>query len=267
MAHERSSVEVVLNGMGLLVVLVVNTLANVLPIGGQTTGEVSDNFPSTFTPAGYVFSIWGFIYLLLLGFVVWQALPRQRSSAVVHSLSKPFLLTCLANSSWIFAWHYDQVLLSFVLMIVLLVTLIHIYQLIGGAPQTDLSYWFIRLPFCVYTGWITVATLANFSALQLHFGWQDMPVGEAQQTVIKIAVAGTVAVLMLYFKRDVAFVLVVIWASMGIAVANEAFPLVQGAAAAVALVTFLLIVIERVLVVLGLRNTPEAHRAGSERSC
>ena len=234
----RSHAERWLNGLAFVLVIVVNTLANALPIGGQTTGEVSARYPSLFTPAGYVFSIWGFIYLLLLGFVVYQALPAQSRSAQLHAVHKPFVLSCLANASWIFAWHYNQIWLSFLLMLVLLASLVLIYlrnqrHALGQSENRRRSlgvYICLMLPFSVYTAWICVATLANFSALQLVVGWQHWPFHETAQVVVKIALAASIAVAVLYKLKDLAFVAVVVWACVGIALAPSQAALVAGAA-------------------------------------
>ncbi len=228
--------------LALLVVLVVNTLANAIPLGGQTTGEVSAKFPSLFTPAGYVFSIWGVIYLLLIVFVVWQLLPRQRNNPQLHKMYPVFLLSCFANAAWIFAWHYNQVLLSFIIMLVLLGALVWLYRELHRQPAGKRSgYWCCVLPFSVYTAWITVATIANLSTVQLHYGVQDFALSESHQAILKIALAAAIAISLLFHKRDAAFVLVVIWAAIGIAVKQADNLLISGAAGVVALLCAVLV--------------------------
>ena len=220
---QRSRVEVFANLVALCGVLVVNVLANAVPLGGQTTGAVSAKYPSLFTPAGYVFSIWGLIYLLLIAFAVWQALPGQRHDSCLHRLRVPFLLSCGANGAWIFAWHYDQVILSFILMLVLLGSLVTIYRRLPPAPMRAAPVRFVclALPFRVYTAWIAVASLANLSALQVHFGLQDWGVGELAQTLVKLGLLSLVALVLLVRRKDMVFLLVLAWAALGIAVKNE----------------------------------------------
>lgn len=113
-----------------LLTVIVNALSNILPLNGRTTGEISDLYLNLFTPAGYVFSIWGIVYLLLLIFVLYQMLPQQREAAFLHKISFLFVLSSVANVSWLFLWHYEQITLSIVPMFVLLVTLISIYSLV-----------------------------------------------------------------------------------------------------------------------------------------
>ena len=231
-----------------LIVITVNVMANALPIGGQTTGEISDKYPSLFTPADYVFSIWGLIYLGLSVFIVWQALPAQRMNRNMAAIRIPFLVNCVSNVGWIFVWHYDLLALSLILMFFILGSLIQIYNALNiglsNAPATE--RWIVHLPFSVYTSWITVATIANISAVQIAQDWDDLGIDAVSWTIIKIAIAGTIAVTVLFRRRDFAFVLVVLWATFGIAIKHAATPMVSGASYSIALLGSCLIVSELV---------------------
>ena len=155
----------ILNIVAILAVIIVNFLANALPINGQTTGEVSDRFEIYFVPAGYVFSIWGLIYVALVAFAVYQALPAQRDNPRLERVGYLFVLSCLANIVWIFLWHYEQFGLSVVAMLILLLSLIFVYLRleIGTSTVSAGEKWLIRVPFSIYLGWITVATVANIT--------------------------------------------------------------------------------------------------------
>jgi len=226
-----------------ILVIVFNVLASSLPLGGQTTGQVSAKYPSLFVPAGYVFSIWGLIYLGLTAFVIYQALPAQRSSRKLASITPLFVTNCIANALWLVAWHYEQLVLSALLMIAILITLVLIYRRldIGRVRVSSAERWCVYLPFSIYTGWITVATIANLSALQYASGWDDFGVDAVTWTILKIAVAATIAARMLFLRRDFAYVLVICWASAGIAVKQVTAPAVVGAATAAAAVGVMLI--------------------------
>jgi benzodiazapine receptor len=234
------------NILAFVLVIVANGMANGVPLGGQTTGEISAKYPSLFTPAGYVFSIWGLIYLGLLIFVIWQALPEQRTNKNLAAIRIPFLINCASNAIWIFMWHYDLLVLSLVLMLVILGSLIQIYRTlnIGLSNAPAAERWIAHLPFSIYTGWITVATIANLSAFQINQGWDDLGFEAVTWTIIKIGIAGTVAATVLFRRRDVAFVLVAVWASTGIAAKHAASPMVAGAASVIAILGVLLIVSE-----------------------
>lgn len=203
----------------LLAVLVINSLAGTGGIGGATSGEISDSYASLFTPAGYVFSIWGLIYLLLAGFAVYQALPAQRDNPRLGRLGWLFALSCVFNCAWIFAWHYRQVVLSMLLMLGLLGTLIAVYRRLGiGRGRVGRREGLLlRLPFSVYLGWITVATVANAAVTLIVLGFDGGALAPLL-TVAVIAAAVAIGILILLRRGDIAFALVLVWAFAGIAV-------------------------------------------------
>ena len=234
------------NIAALLIVLIANTLANAVPLGGQTTGEISDKYPSLFTPAGYVFSIWGLIYLMLLVFIVWQAMPRQRQNPSLAALRLPFQLSCLCNAAWIFAWHYDQLFLSIAIMLGLLWMLASIYLRLNleRTAASLLERIVLYLPFSLYTAWISVAVIANASAIQINYGWDDVAFSPLTWTVVKLAVAGMLAVGVLFRFRDPVWMLVLVWASFGIAFRHAGTPVVYGAALLLGLLGLGLVVLQ-----------------------
>jgi len=215
-----------------MLVILVNAMANSVPIGGQTTGEVSAKYPTLFTPAAFTFSIWGAIYLALLGYVVYQAIPARRTDPTLHAISWLFVVSCLSNVAWLLAWHYDLLWLSVLLMAVLLTTLIRIYSIINSTTQSISipRRIFLHVPFSLYTAWIVVALIANISAVQFEMGWQNLAASEENWTLFKLAVAGTVGATMILLRADLVFVLVITWAAFGIAVKQAATPSVAGAA-------------------------------------
>jgi len=222
--------------------VLLNVLSNALPINGQTMPEISARYPSLFTPAGFTFSIWGVIYLSLLVFVVYQALPSQRNSARIARISPYFKVNCLANALWIVVWHYDLLALSLLVMFIILATLILIYrslleQLDSSSP---LQHVVLHLPFSLYTGWITVATIANVSVLQTHHGWDAIGLTAIQWTFVKLAVAGAIGAFAVLRLRDPVFVLVIAWAAYGISVMQSATPAVSGAAMTLSLLALIL---------------------------
>lgn len=231
------------NLVAFAIVILLNVLSNTLPINDQTMPEISAKYPSLFTPAGFTFSIWGVIYMALLVFVIWQALPPQRGNEKVARISKYFQLNCLANAVWLVVWHYDLLALSLIVMLVILATLILIYRAliasIESAPFTE--HIVLYLPFSLYTGWITLATIANASALQNGNGWDDVWLTAVQWTLLKLAVAGAIGARMILRHRDVPFGLVVAWAAYGISVMQSATPEVSGAAMTLSLLAIILV--------------------------
>ena len=234
------------NLVAFAIVILLNFLSNALPINGQTMPEISAKYPSLFTPAGFTFAIWGAIYLGLLVFVIWQALPAQRSSDKVARLSTWFQINCLMNAVWIVVWHYDLLVLSLLVMLVILATLILIYRTliadIDAAPFTE--HLVLYLPFSLYAGWITLATIANASILQTSNGWDYVWLTAVQWTLLKLALAGAIGARMVLKYRDPVFGAVVIWGAYGISAMQSATPSVSGAALTLSLLMALLVVFE-----------------------
>jgi len=230
-----------LNIMAFVLVIVVNTLSNALPLNGRTAGEISDSLPSYFTPAGYTFSIWGVIYLALTGYIIYQAIPGQRKRPFQQKIGWLFIASSLANSAWIFAWHYGAYTLSVFLMLSLLVSLIAIYaRLKIGLPGQAISraeQAFVHVPFSLYLGWITVATIANISSVSAYLGWNGFGIEGPVWSAIMMSVAVVVAGLLLFNRRDFAYPAVLVWALFGIRAAFTDVPLI----ATVAVITAVLI--------------------------
>jgi len=211
-----------------LVTLVVNGLANALPLNGLNTGQISDRFKVYFVPAGYVFAIWGLIYLGLIAFAIFQALPSQRENPRLRATGWWISLGGLANSVWIFFWHYEQFPLTLITMLVLLGTLIVTYLRLGIGRTTvpAAETWAVRLPFSIYLGWITVATVANATSLLDYLKWDGFGVAPEIWMGIVLTAVLVIAGLMNFTRRDVAYTVVILWALAGISVKFAAIPAV-----------------------------------------
>lgn len=215
-----------------LVMITVNSLANVLPLNGQNTGEISDRFEVYFTPAGYVFSIWGLIYIGLIAYTIYQALPAQRDNAALDRIAPWYWLGSAANIVWIFLWHYNIFYPTILAMGLLLVSLIMIYLRldIRRASVGAAMKWLVHVPFSIYLGWITVATIANATALLWLAGWDGFGISPEMWTAIMLGVAALIAVVMALTRADAAYLLVLVWAFAGIAVKHPTVPLVSNSA-------------------------------------
>ena len=212
----------ILNLLGFLGTVVVNALATTLPINNKTTGELSDLYPNLFTPAGLTFAIWGLIYVLLAIFVVYQLIPSVRRDAqkvyFVQRIGPLFFISCIANIGWIYAWHYEMVSLSLALMLILFGSLLAIYLRlnIGKSDSTKAEKYFVHLPFSVYLGWITIATIANVTALLVNINWNAWGLGGQFWAVAVITVGIAIALSVLFTRKDIYYGLVVNWALLGI---------------------------------------------------
>lgn len=203
-----------------IAVIVVNYLATSLPIGWMTTGDLSDLYPNLFTPAGLTFSIWGLIYLALAWFVIRQIvdLYRKKSVWITKKIWIWFLLSCVTNIWWIFAWHYRLVWLSVIVMLLFLIILIVISNkiLIWKKLWNRWDKLLVQIPFSLYLGWISVATIANISTFLVNISWSARWMSDIFWTTVVIIVAALLALIALYKKYNIIFAFVVIWAFIGI---------------------------------------------------
>jgi len=216
-----------LNVIAFIFTVLVNGVAgSTTLLGGQNTAQISDTNPTLITPAGYVFSIWGVIYVFLGLFVIFQALPREAGRSYQTRIGLLFALSSLLNIVWLFLWQYEFLGLSLVLMFLLLATLITIYlRLDVGASGVSLQERLaVRLPFSVYRGWITIASIANVAVTLVSANWNGFGIAPEMWVTLILITALVIALLVLATRRDVAYGLVVIWALVGIAVKQSGNP-------------------------------------------
>ena len=208
------------NIIGFIVVLIVNYLAVSIPLGGMTTWALSDLYPNLFVPAALTFSIWGLIYLLLLGFVIWQAVDfyKKQSTGIAKKIWIWFLLSCIANIGWMFAWQYQYVIISVLVIIFFLITLIVLAKKIelGKKIGNIGDKYLVQVPFSIYLGRLSVATIANVTAVLVHFGWNMRGMTDIFWTICVIIVATLLALLSLKKTYNIMFALVVVRAFVGI---------------------------------------------------
>lgn len=218
-----SKLNAFLNVLGLILVLAVNALANILPINGYNTGQVSGFYPNFFVPAGFTFGIWGIIYFLLIGFVfccLFAAFGKFNEAAktAINKASPYFWATCLLNAGWILAWHHLYLGLSLVIMVAFLITLMLLFISIR-ALKNEMPFFYrlwVYHPFLVYLGWIAVATIANVTALFVGIGWQGEPFTPQFWSITMILIALLLGIFMVGRLKQPAFGFVLAWAFFGI---------------------------------------------------
>lgn len=213
------------NLIALILTIGINYFTNAGLLNGNTMKVISDRYANYFTPAGYAFSIWGLIYLGLLGFGCYSLIKRKQPEVetILNKIGWLFVLSCAANSFWVMAWLSDYIGASVVIMIVLLLSLIAIISRtrmeLDAHPLKEyvLIYW----PFALYAGWITVALIANVSAYLTKINWDGMGISENYWAVIMIATAGLVNIIMILSRNLREFASVGIWALFAISVRNH----------------------------------------------
>ncbi|MBD3211596.1 MAG: hypothetical protein GF311_03230 [Candidatus Lokiarchaeota archaeon] len=210
------------NIIAVIATIAINLLANIVPFGGNTTGDLAENYPNLFVPAGYVFSIWFIIYVLIVIFAFYQAKDLFKSEKedlpFIEKISIFFIIGSLGNILWIFFWHYEVVIGAMISILILFISLLIIYVNleigISEAPRNEKLY--VHLPISVYFGWLTVATVAQIVALLVDLGVPSLGLLAELLTVVVIVVVLLLALINLYTREDIAYNLVIVWASIGI---------------------------------------------------
>lgn len=215
----------ILNGVAFVSTVFINYLSNTGKINNTTIGEVSGSLNTLFTPAGYAFSIWGIIYLLVFGFIIYQGrslFTKVREDDFILKTGWWFIVSCLANSAWVLCWLYGYTGLSLVCMFLLLFALLKIVvnnrMELWDAPLSVIA--FLWWPFVVYSGWVTVASIANVSAYLVKTGWGQFGLPDSFWTVLMIVIAGLLNLLVTWTRNMREFALVGVWALVAIAIAN-----------------------------------------------
>jgi translocator protein len=216
----RSDIRAYINIGMLVLVLVMNYLSNAIPFNGLTQGDLSELNPVLITPAPYVFSIWGLIYLGLIAFVIYQALPQYRETPIVKAVGILFALNSLFNIAWLFVWHYQLIGWSMIFMLLILLSLILIYLRIGAVTTEKTIYdrLLVKYPFSLYLGWISAAAIVNLNVLLYNIGWLGLGAGGVFFTMLMIVVALLVALAVFYVRQDYVYAAVFVWALIGIGV-------------------------------------------------
>ena len=204
--------------LALQAMLTVNALSSILPINGVTPKEVSDRYPNLFVPAPLTFAIWGVIYILVIVYTLYQfGLFRRKGEAVNQTLLSRtgivFIISSVLNLSWVIAWHYGLLTISFVLLALFLIAMIDIRLIIHAQePLSVKEKWFVRLPFSVYFGWVTVATIAGATALLVGNGFGGFGISEPVWTMLILLVGGVIGIATALKFRDIPYLLVFVWA-------------------------------------------------------
>ncbi|OKL40493.1 hypothetical protein [Pontibacter flavimaris] len=214
----------ILNAVFFLVHLVPSQLTQLKLLSGQSIGDVSDKYPTLFTPAGITFSIWGLIYLALIVFCIYHLLKAFNADATheanrdVQRLGYLFIGNNLATGAWTIAWVHELLVLSVALMLMQLLTLLAMQLRLGifDPARSAASRWFTQVPLSLYFGWICIATIANVSAVLVGVGWDGFGLSPEFWTVVMLVVA-TLLTLFVVLTRHNPFVgLVTLWAFYGI---------------------------------------------------
>jgi hypothetical protein len=221
--NNKRKLLVLINILGLAAALVMNVLANALPLNGKNTGEISDSIPDLFAPAGITFAIWGVIYMLLIVFAGYQVYLLRKKPDNVDSVSLIgiwFFISSIANALWIVAWHWERQILSLLLILTMLASLMIMFTRIKSVQKKTKPGFSIavEIPISIYFGWITVASIANLTTVLVVYEWNRFGLSEQFWTAAVIGAAVIINLLVLFREHDIWFPLVGFWALLGITV-------------------------------------------------
>jgi hypothetical protein len=244
--------------LALAAALVVNVLSFSLPLNGQTTGQIANRYPSYFTPAGYVFSIWGIIYLGLIALATYQALPSQRENPRLRRTGFLFAASCLVNILWLFAWHYEVFILVVPALasLAFLLTATYLRLGIGQVQVPTAERWCVHIPISIYLAWAIIATISNTSWMLYHWGWNRWGLTEETWAVTWLVIGALLAAAAIINRRDAAFGLVWIWAYSGIATKFAGTPVVSRTAWLACIAVGLLILFRLFIKQPPIKNSP-----------
>lgn len=198
----------VLNAVSYIAVLVVNFLAQNGMLGTLTTSEISDKYLNLFTPSGYVFMIWGLIYLLLGAYVVYQFISKDKTTILKIA---PFVcISNILNILWLLSWHFSTPLISLVVILILLAFLILIVR------ELKQEGILAKTTFSIYYAWITVASVASLFAFLVSIdGVEFNSIWMIILTNVSLAIVGLLMVVR-GKNENFGYILTLVWATLGI---------------------------------------------------
>ena len=252
----------------IITMIVMNYLSNVRAFGGKTNAEISDKYHTLITPAGYAFSIWGVIFLGLLAFGVYQGLGSQRTNPRFRAVGWWVVLNALCNAIWSPLFNNERIGIALLVILVMLFSLAIIEQHLLARPNVPFiatnpdatlpessasptETWLARIPFSIYFGWLTVATILNVAVYLKSTNFDLLGLNEQTWAIAMLIVGLLVGAIVFNRFRSIAYILVFAWAYRAIAVEQADYSSIQIVAGAG-------VVVATVLVILGLisRKTP-----------
>ncbi|MBE9168473.1 tryptophan-rich sensory protein [Pleurocapsales cyanobacterium LEGE 06147] len=244
MNSNRDKLRQIVNLIAIVAAFGTNIIANVAPFNGQTIGEISNTLfrDVLVTPANYAFAIWGLIYLGLISFAIYQALPEQRRNSQLQRMGYLVAIASLAQITWIFFFLYGLFALSFVAMLGILFPLIGAYQSLRNGDRSfwGQQKWFVYVPISIYLAWISVATIVNGAIVLDYWNWNGWGIDPQIWTAIVLLVATVIAATVSIRRDDLVYMGVFVWAFVAIAVRNSNNLVIAATAGGLAIVLVLI---------------------------
>ncbi|WP_295619535.1 tryptophan-rich sensory protein [Chamaesiphon sp. GL140_3_metabinner_50] len=231
--------------LAIIVSIIVNTLSNIFPLNGTNIGKLSNTLlaPVQVTPANYAFAIWGVVYLGLIAYGLYQFQSTERYNPRLERGGYLLTIACIFQSVWIYLFLARLFPLSIVAMLGILLSLIALYQClgIGGQNISKSEKWFLHIPISIYLGWITTATVVNIASTLYVGEWDGWGIPSTVWTVLMMGISAAIAFYVYVERQDRAFLLVIVWALLGIAIRQFGTPLIAVAGVVISIALLLLL--------------------------
>lgn len=218
----RSTLLVLANTITLIIMLIANYLANTGSFFPATVAEISQRYPSLFTPAGYAFSIWSVIFAGCIGFTIfqWHLVYNSKNTLIIKQTGIWFLVSNLCNAAWLVAWTTNNIGYSVILIMALLLSLCRLVvrlrlELDQVSKKVIVLVWW---PITIYTGWVMVASIACIAAWLVSVNWNGWNVAESTWAIAMLVIAGIIYILLVTNRHLREAAMVGIWAFIAIAV-------------------------------------------------
>lgn len=225
MNDKLQSVLVIIATVGMIVV---NYFAATGVLGGIETGAVSDKYPTFITPAGYAFAIWSLIYAGCVAFSIYQILPSQLER--FRSVRRAYILSCVANSAWLYFWSQEMMVVCLGVILILLATLVFINIKLQKTETTG-EYWLAKFPLGIYFGWVTVATILNATIALVFLGVRVSDSNSILIGAVLLLITAALGVFVRIKLTNYFYPLAIAWALTAIAVKQSGKTLIVAAAA------------------------------------
>ncbi len=221
-----------------VVSIIFSNIVQVLPMSASSIPEVTYRYRSLFVPAGYAFSIWGVIYLSFIIYAIYQVLRRTRRDMLYDKIAIPFMMVNVLGGLWQVVFRFEYITWSVLIIVIMLVLGIVQFRIMRAAVNERGRSWWLSVPFSLFLGWISVATIANISIWCVYMGWRGGPLPETTVAIIVLGIATLLAVCISIIYRDWVYPVVIAWATVAISVAYRAeVSIVSNAALAAAVIS------------------------------
>ncbi len=161
----------------------------------QSAGGALSSTATPVAPDNPAFRIWSLIYLGLFVFAVYQVLPRHATSPRLRTTAWWVLASMVLNAAWIGVVQAGWIPVSVLVIAALLAVLtVLVVRLVRSRPESTTQAVVLDGTVGLYTGWVSVATLANVAAALADAGVGGLGLGATGWSVVLVVLAAALSV-------------------------------------------------------------------------